>query len=98
MFDIASALRASFDVRREARAHQAWRAVRAADRPTEMAIAFSAQALYDELPKPLRQSLGNVPAMVEQLERQARAMREHMAALDERIALARAGARFGAGW
>lgn len=63
----------------------------AADRPTEMAIAFSAQALYDELPKPLRQSLGNVPAIVEQLERQARAMREHMAALDERIASARVG-------
>ena len=63
----------------------------AADRPTEMAIAFSAQALYDELPKPLRQSLGNVPAILEQLERQARAMREHMAALDERIASARTG-------
>ena len=63
----------------------------AADRPTEMAIAFSALALYDELPKPLRQSLGNVPAVVDQLERQARAMREHMAALDERIASARAG-------
>ena len=62
-----------------------------ADRPTEMAIAFSAQALYDELPKPLRQALGNVPALVEQLERQARAMREHMTALDESIASARAG-------
>ena len=62
-----------------------------ADRPTEMAIAFSAQALYDELPKPLRQSLGNVPALVDQLEQQARAMREHMAALDESIASARAG-------
>ena len=61
-----------------------------ADRPTEMAIAFSAQALYDELPKPLRQTLGNVPALVEQLERQARAMREHMAALDESIASAKA--------
>jgi serine/threonine-protein kinase len=63
----------------------------AADRPTEMAIAFSAQALYDELPKQLRQSLGNVPAIVDQLEGQARAMREHMAELDERIASARAG-------
>ena len=62
-----------------------------ADRPTEMAIAFSAHALYDELPKPLRQSLGNVPALVDQLERQAHAMREHIAALDESIALARAG-------
>ena len=63
----------------------------AADRPTEMAIAFSAQALYDELPKALRQSLGDVPALVDQLERQARAMREHMAALDESIALAKTG-------
>ena len=61
------------------------------DRPTEMAIAFSAQALYDELPKALRQSLGDVPALVGQLERQARAMREHVAALDEGIASARAG-------
>jgi chromosome segregation ATPase len=61
----------------------------AADRPTEMAIAFSARALYDELPKALRQSLGNVPALVDQLERQARAMREHIAALDEGIASTR---------
>jgi serine/threonine-protein kinase len=57
----------------------------AADRPTEMAIAFSAQAIYDGLPKTLRQSLGDVPGIVEQLERQARAVREHVAALDERI-------------
>jgi len=56
-----------------------------------MAIAFSAQALYDELPKPLRQSLGNVPALVDQLERQATAIREHIAALDESIASATAG-------
>ena len=62
----------------------------AADRPTEMAIAFSAQALYEELPKALRQSLGNVPALVNQLEQQARAMREHIAVLDESIASARA--------
>ena len=63
----------------------------AADRPTEMAISFSAHALYDELPKPLRQSLGNVLGIVDQLERQARAMREHVAALDDSIASARAG-------
>ena len=67
--------------------------IAASDRPTEMAIAFSAQALYDELPKPLRQSLGNVPAIIEQLERQARAMREQMAALDESIASAKSGQR-----
>ena len=63
----------------------------AADRPTEMAIAFSAQSLYDELPKHLRESLGNVPALVEQLEHQARAMREQITALDESIASAKAG-------
>lgn len=62
----------------------------AADRPTEMAIAFSAQALYDELPKPLRQSLGDVPATVQELERQAHAMREHIAALDEGMVSANA--------
>jgi serine/threonine-protein kinase len=62
----------------------------AADRPTEMAIAFSAQALYDELPKPLRQSLGDVPSIVHQLERQAHAMREHIAGIDDDIASARA--------
>jgi len=61
----------------------------AADRPTEMAIAFSAQALYDELPKPLRQALGNVPALVKQLERQACAMRVQIASLDESIASAK---------
>jgi chromosome segregation ATPase len=63
----------------------------AADRPTEMAIAFSAQSLYDELPKSLRESLGNVPVVLDQLERQARAMREQIAALDESIASAKAG-------
>lgn len=63
----------------------------AADRPTEMAIAFSAQALYDELPKALRQSLGDVPAIIGRLEGQARAMREQVSALDESIASAKSG-------
>jgi hypothetical protein len=63
----------------------------AADRPTEMAIAFSAQALFDELPKALRQSLGDVPAVLRQLEEQARAMREHLAALDASIAATKSG-------
>lgn len=65
----------------------------AADRPTEMAIAFSAHALYDQLPKPLRQSLGDVPAILDQLEQQARAMREHIAKLDESIASVGRGER-----
>ena len=63
----------------------------AADRPTEIAIAFSAQALYDELPRALRQSVGDVPAIIGQLERQARAMREQVTALDESIASAKSG-------
>jgi eukaryotic-like serine/threonine-protein kinase len=62
----------------------------AADRPTEMAIAFSARALYDELPRTLRHSLANVPEILETLERQSRAMRDHVAALDESIGSARA--------
>jgi hypothetical protein len=58
----------------------------AADRPTEMAIAFSAEALFDELPKPLRQSLGDVPAVLRQLESQARAIRQRIELLDSTIA------------
>src|SRR5581483_2871353 len=53
-----------------------------ADRPTEMAIVFSARALFDALPKPLRQSLGDVPAVLDQMEQQARAMRDHIRELD----------------
>jgi serine/threonine protein kinase len=58
----------------------------AADRPTEMAIAFSAEALFDELPKSLRQSLGDVPVVLRQLESQARAIRERIHLLDSTIA------------
>ena len=46
-----------------------------ADRPTEVAIALSAQALFDELPKETRKALGDVPAVLRDLETQARAMR-----------------------
>jgi hypothetical protein len=63
----------------------------AADRPTEMAIAFSAQALFDELPKALRQSLGDVPAMIQHMESQARAIRAHVDLLNVSIAEAQAG-------
>jgi hypothetical protein len=51
-----------------------------------MAIAFSAEALFDELPKPLRQSLGDVPAVLRQLESQARAIRQRIELLDSTIA------------
>jgi hypothetical protein len=63
----------------------------AADRPTEMAIAFSAQALFDELPKDVRQSLGDVPVVIQQLESQARALRERIEQLDATIAEAQSG-------
>ena len=63
----------------------------AADRPTEMAIAFSAQALFEELPKSVRQSLGDVPEVVQQLESQARAVRARIEQLDVTIGEAQSG-------
>jgi hypothetical protein len=63
----------------------------AADRPTEMAIAFSAQALLDELPTAVRASLGGVSEMVRELEQRALAMRDQIKALDESIADVRSG-------
>jgi prefoldin subunit 5 len=53
-----------------------------ADRPTEMAIAISAQALFDELPKETRKALGDLPAVLRELEAQARAMRARVDELD----------------
>ncbi|HEY8175268.1 MAG TPA: serine/threonine-protein kinase [Gemmatimonadaceae bacterium] len=57
----------------------------AADRPTEMAIAFSAQALFEELPKDLRRSLGDVPVVLQELESQARVVRARIEQLDATI-------------
>jgi len=45
------------------------------DRPTEVAIALSAQAVYDELPRDTRRAIGDVPGVLKELEAQARAMR-----------------------
>ena len=61
----------------------------APDRPTEMAIVFSAQAILDELPKEIRQSLGDVPGVLQRLERHAHEMRQQLRHLDENIADAR---------
>jgi chromosome segregation ATPase len=63
----------------------------AADRPTEMAIAFSAENLYHELPKNVRKSLGDLPAALRDLEAQARVMRAHMGELDAMIEDAQSG-------
>lgn len=60
----------------------------AADRPTEMAIAFSAQALFDQLPKDVRRPMANAPRVIEKLEQQARALRGHIAGLDASISAA----------
>jgi serine/threonine-protein kinase len=57
----------------------------AADRPTEMAIAFNAQALFDELPRDLQRAIGDAPGILRRLEEQARAIRVHVAELDESI-------------
>ena len=64
----------------------------AADRPTEMAIVFSAQSLFDELPKDVRRSLGDVPGLLQELEKQSRAIRHHIAQLDAALADVQAGA------
>ena len=58
----------------------------AADRPTEIAIAYSAQALFDELPKETRRALGDVPAMLDRLEHHARDLRARIGLLDQSIA------------
>jgi hypothetical protein len=56
-----------------------------ADRPTELGIAMSAEAMYDELPKQVRKSLGDVPQVLRTLETHARAMRARIAALDDSL-------------
>jgi serine/threonine-protein kinase len=56
-----------------------------ADRATELAIAISAEALYDGLPKELRQSLGDVPEVLRGLEGRARTIRARIAELDSAI-------------
>jgi predicted Ser/Thr protein kinase len=53
-----------------------------ADRPTEVAIALSAQALYDELPKESRRQLGDFPEVMKALEDRAVALRARIADLD----------------
>jgi len=58
----------------------------AADRPTELAIAMSAAALYDSLPKDVRASLGDVTDVVNGLEARARGIRARMEQLETAIA------------
>jgi serine/threonine-protein kinase len=58
----------------------------AADRPTEMAIASSAESLLAGLRKADRQALGDVPAVLRGLESQATALRARIEQLDASMA------------
>ena len=52
-------------------------------RPTEMAIGMAADRLYEELPKEVRKSLGEVPEVVRTLETDAEKMRARVKELNE---------------
>jgi hypothetical protein len=62
-----------------------------ADRPTEMAIAMSAEAMFATFPKELRESLGDVPKVLHDLEAHARAIRSRIEDLDASLAEAQRG-------
>jgi serine/threonine-protein kinase len=62
-----------------------------ANRPTELAIAMTAEGLYDALPKELRKSLGDVPEVLRSLETHARTARARMQQLDAAIGEAQSG-------
>jgi serine/threonine-protein kinase len=64
-----------------------------AERATELKIAMSAESLFQSLPKPLRESLGDVPAVVRGLQERAHATREQIAKLDAVFASGAGAAR-----
>ncbi len=57
-----------------------------ADRPTELAIAMSAESIFTALPRALRDDLGDVPAVLHELEAHARLARARIGELDASIA------------
>jgi len=61
----------------------------AANRATELAIAMSAEAIYEGFSKDVRHSIGDVPGVVRALEAQARAARARIAELDATLVEAR---------
>ena len=54
-------------------------------RPTELAIAFAAEDLYDELPKEVRTAIAGVPETIQRLEQHARAIRSRIEALEQSL-------------
>jgi eukaryotic-like serine/threonine-protein kinase len=63
-----------------------------ANRPTELAIAMTAEGLYNDLPKETRRALGDVPEVLHGLENHARAARVRIEQLDKAIGDAQGGA------
>ncbi|CAN5206671.1 hypothetical protein BH09GEM1_BH09GEM1_39180 [soil metagenome] len=57
-----------------------------ADRPTELAIAMSAESVFTTLPRAIRDQLGDVPALLHELEAQARLARARIEEIDASIA------------
>ena len=62
-----------------------------AERPTELAIAMTAEGLYKDLPKETRRALGDVPAVLRGLEAHARTTRARIVEIDAAIADAQSG-------
>ena len=60
-----------------------------AHRPTELAIAFAASDLYQELPKATQAAVAGLPETIQRLEQHARAIRGRIEALEQSIADAR---------
>jgi serine/threonine-protein kinase len=55
-------------------------------RPTELAIGMAAERLFEELPKDVRKSLRDIPAVLRQLEGHAERMRARVEDLDRVVA------------
>ncbi len=62
-----------------------------ANRPTELAIAMNAEAMFESFPKALRDSLGDVPEVLRVIEGHARVARARIEELDAAIAEAQSG-------
>ena len=62
-----------------------------ANRPTELAIAMTAEGLFRDLPSETRKSLGDVPGVLRGLEAHARAARARIAELDAAIGEVQSG-------
>lgn len=58
-------------------------------RPTELAIAFAADALFEELPRETRRALGDVPEAVRRLERRAHEIRSRVDEINRTLAQAK---------